>query len=204
MATFVIAAGFVALGCRFAVGDTPAALGPGAAAVARLGYIVPVAQNQMYQSDLEHYGDVVQGNVAQVAAVSIVPVPADRGKNVANAEACKQLHLAGFVKPQRQWEFNRSTLTVNALLAVTDCDGNPFYRGTSVQTDRRNPNLQPVDQLDQVQIVAINALIKNFQDYKLAHEAAWDTLFGVGSPRAAAPVYNPRTTDGSVPGTTPP
>jgi hypothetical protein len=203
IATCVVAAGFVVLGCGFAVGNTVATPGPGTPALARLGFVVPVAQNLIYQSDLEHYADLVQRGVAEAAAVSVVPLPGDRGKDVANAETCKQMHLAGFVKPQRQWEFNRATFTVNALLAVTDCDGNPFYRGTSVRTDRRNQNLQPLDQLAQVQMVAIEALIKNFQDYKLAHEAAWDALIGTASLHTPIPVYNPRTTDGSVPGTNP-
>jgi len=152
--------------------------------VPRLGYIAPTARTELTQPVLDRYAKDIQTRFASAEAVSTVPIPTIRGESVAGTTACSLLQLSGYIEPHRHWHVTASTVSVDAELVVSDCNGNVFYQGTSSSSAARDPKLVPQAQLDTVQNDAATKLLADFAAYRTTHQADWTLLLRTGSFRS--------------------
>jgi hypothetical protein len=167
--------------CIFA---TPAAANSAAAtplppSPARFGVIAPKAEYVLYQPVLDRYTHAVERQFAGVASVTIVPLKYD--EIAAGLAVCRRERLSGFVEPHRRWRITDASVTVDATLTVTDCDGDLFYRGHAMRARERDSTSVPQTQIDSLQAEALSALMQDFGKFKLAHEPLWDQMARTGS-----------------------
>jgi hypothetical protein len=182
-------------GVAFAIACGPCAA-DGASPLARFGLLEPVAREPAMQPLLDRYAIAAGLRIADAAAISLVPIPRSDGPSLATAATCRRLHLSGFVEPHRRWRVADDTAFVRARVSLVDCNGNVYYSGNFARRDARDAGLAPQEQIDNLQVQAIELFAQDFAAYKRAHEPAWDLMVRGGP--AATPLQPYRARAGGA------
>jgi len=156
----------------------------------RFGWVAPTAAHGVYQPGLTDFALVLKKRLGAALSLTFVEV-GDLGygrATGASAEACGRSRLSGFFFPHRHWRVEDTAVSVNASLAIIDCEGNIFYHGFATRTDRRDETKLPQTQLDGVQADATTDLIQKVQTFTAAHAAAWDSLIRTGTLNGTTPL----------------
>jgi hypothetical protein len=152
----------------------------------QLGYFAllqPVAQFSANQPGLDQFAtnlDVALRKAAPISFFRLIGGNAPAVKFV-SARTCQQIHVLGFVAPNRTFKIDDASVTVSARVRVLDCLGNIFFDGASSQSEARDQNVVPQTQLDAVQAKAIDDVAAKFGAFRTEHEPQWNVLVKTGT-----------------------
>ncbi len=190
-ASFVVAAMVILGGPSIGAADplTPPVMPTGPLPTAppgQLGYFAllqPVAQIRANQPGLDKFTtdlDIALRKAAPISFFRLIGANAPAAR-IADAGACRTLHVYGFVLPGRTFKIDDTAVTVSARVRVMDCLGNVFFDSSSSESDDRNQDALPQTQLDSVEAKAIADVAAKFGAFRSEHETEWNVLVKTGT-----------------------